>query len=165
PNKRLGAPLQPGGSYRVVISGDWTDEQGASLGKPTQKTFRTIPRDSLPPVPARWTIRQPQPGSGPLEVAFGEALDYSLLTETLRIVRENGNPVSGRWQPGNDEKRASFTPDAAWQAGRYRLRIENRLEDLAGNNINRPFDRDVTRPGTRVATQRFTEIAFRIPGA
>lgn len=163
PNKRLGAPLQPGVRYQVVVSAAWPDEQGASLGTSTLKRFVTGQRDSLCPTPARWMIRQPQSDSKqPLEVAFGEALDYSLLTETLRIVRENGTPVPGTWQLGDKENRSLFTPGGAWQPGRYRLRIETRLEDLAGNNLNRPFDRDVTRKTTGQPAQPFVEIPFSV---
>ena len=57
-----------------------------------------------------------------MEAAFGEALDYSLLTETLRVTRENGTPVPGTWQLGDGEKRGLFTPGETWQPGQYRLR-------------------------------------------
>ena len=97
-----------------------------------------------------------------MEVAFGEALDYSLLTETLRVIDKAGNVVSGAWQLSNDEKVALFRPANTWQAGQYRLQVENRLEDLAGNNVNRPFDRDISRKDTKATSQRFSEVAFTI---
>ena len=163
PNKRLGAPLQSGGRYQIVVSSSWPDQQGAKLAKTTTKTFSTVPRDSLSPVPARWRINQPQVGSlQPLDVAFSEALDYSLLTETLHVMNEDGKTISGKWQPEDNEKRALFTPTEAWKTGQYRLRIESRLEDLAGNNLNRPFDRDITRKDRPVLTQPFAELHFSV---
>lgn len=122
-----------------------------------------IQRDSLLPTPEQWTMKQPRPGSvQPLDVAFGEALDYSLLTETLHVLDENGQAILGKWRLGDEEKRAWFKPDKPWQTGRYRLRIEGRLEDLAGNNLNRPFDRDVTRGSSVVMNQPFIELFFKV---
>lgn len=163
PNKRLGAPLLTGLNYQLVVSADWPDQQGALLGKITTKPFLTVPRDSLSPTPTRWTTHPPKPGSvQPLNVGFGEALDYGLLTEALHVINEAGNTVSGVWQLGDEERQGGFKPDQPWQAGRYRLRIEGRLEDLAGNNLNRLFDRDLTRPATTKPAQPFAEISFSI---
>lgn len=163
PNKRLGVPLQMGSRYQLVVSADWPDQQGATLAKTTSKTFSTVQRDSLSAIPARWTINPPQVGSvQPLEVAFGEALDYSLLTETLHLINEDGKAVSGKWQLADNEKRAFFTPSETWKADQYRVRIESRLEDLAGNNLNRPFDRDITRKDQPVSTQPFVDLHFSV---
>ncbi|MVM33522.1 hypothetical protein GO755_26025 [Spirosoma sp. HMF4905] len=163
PNKRLGAPLQAGSQYQLVVSSAWPDQQGATLAKPTTKSFLAVQRDSLSPAPAQWALAPPASGSvQPLEVAFGEALDYSLLAETLHVFNETGKPVSGSWQIGDNEKLSLFKPDAAWQKGQYRLRIEGRLEDLAGNNLNRPFDRDITRKELQKKSRSFVELAFSV---
>jgi hypothetical protein len=44
----------------------------------------------------------------------------------------------------NAEEKVNFTPAKPWSAGTYKLQIETRLEDLAGNNLGRLFDRDLT---------------------
>ncbi|WP_460955682.1 Ig-like domain-containing domain [Spirosoma litoris] len=161
PNKRLGTPLQAGEHYQLVVSRDWPDQQGATLAKPVAKSFRTISRDGLSPTPTRWTISQPKSGGEqPLEVAFGEALDYSLLTETMHVFTPTGQLVAGSWQIGKEEKMGLFTPDVPWQTGEYRIRIEGRLEDLAGNNLNRLFDRDITRKELSKKSQSFAELRF-----
>ena len=163
PNQRLGAPLQTGVSYQVVVSANWPDAQGATLGRSATKSFVTVPRDSLSPNPEQWTIKPPKPGSREsLTVTFGESLDYSLLTETLHILDEEGRAVAGKWQPVDEEKRGLFKPAMAWKAGLYRLKIESRLEDLAGNNLNRPFDRDITRKNTSPTTHSSVEMLFRV---
>lgn len=163
PNQRLGAPLQSGAQHHVVVSSAWPDEQGASLEKSTKKTFLAVERDSLSPLPARWTIYPPASGGRqPLTVTFGEALDFSLLTETLHVIGKDGKPVLGIWHLGEEEKRSEFKPNDVWKAGKYRLRIEGRLEDLAGNNLNRPFDRDVTRPNRNATAQPFVELFFEV---
>jgi len=163
PNKRLGAPLQIGVHYQLIIAAAWPDEQGAALGKAVTKTFVTLQRDSLPPAPAQWSILQPPSGSTqPLKIAFGESLDHSLLIETMRILGEDGRVISGQWQPGDEEKRSWFRPDKTWKAGRYKLQIEGRLEDLAGNNLNRPFDRDITQKSPASTSQPVTELFFMV---
>lgn len=37
----------------------------------------------------------------------------------------------------------SFTPEHAWRAGKYRLVVQSTIEDLAGNNIGKPFEVDL----------------------
>jgi hypothetical protein len=163
PNKRLGAPLQVGSRYQLVVSPDWPDGLGATLGQAGRKSFRVIGRDSLSPDPARWSIRPPKPGTTqPLEVAFGEPLDYYLLTETLHVSRDDGPDLPGTWQIGQNEVQSQFRPNTNWTAGRYRLRVENRLEDLAGNNLNRPFDRDITRSKRPDDAQTSKEVVFEV---
>ena len=98
----------------------------------------------------------------PLDVQFGESLDYSLLLETMVIQNEKGNQVGGKWSIGSKEKNCRFVPDINWQSGNYILKIETRLEDLAGNNLNRPFDRDVTNKVTKPGTGDFVEVLFRV---
>ena len=46
------------------------------------------------------------------------------------------------------ETRWAFTPDADWAAGRYRVTVKSTIEDLAGNNIGKPFDVDLAE-GTK----------------
>ncbi|WP_461106109.1 Ig-like domain-containing domain [Spirosoma koreense] len=163
PNQRLGAPLQLGNRYELLISGAWPDAQGATLGTTTQKRFVAVQRDSLSPSPARWAFQLPPSDSRTaLEIRFGEALDYSLLTETLHVLTKAGQPVAGHWQSGDEEKRSWFKPDQPWQAGLYKLRVESRLEDLAGNNLNRPFDRDLTQKSGTATPKVFVERFFRI---
>lgn len=163
PNKRLGAPLQIGNQYQLIISPAWPDALGAELGQRSTKAFRVIGRDSLSPSPARWSVRTPRAGTlAALAVAFGESLDHYLLTETMRVCRADGSVVSGTWHIGQQEVQSQFTPTSNWTAGQYRLRIENRLEDLAGNNLIRPFDRDITRSKRPDNGKTYKEVTFEV---
>ena len=38
-----------------------------------------------------------------------------------------------------------FTPTQPWKAQHYKVQVKAMLEDLAGNNLNRVFDRDITK--------------------
>lgn len=145
PNKTLGAPLEPANRYQLVILPDWKDSYGTSLATGYRKDFVTGFRDSTSPHPDSWTIQQPESGTTqPLNVYFHESLDYVLLKKTVRVIDDNGNVVAGNLNVTNEERMISFSPFDKWNAGRYTVEFESRLEDLAGNNLNRLFERDVT---------------------
>lgn len=161
PNTLLGAPLQKNGRYRIVISRAWKDQQGTPLPQLYTKSFFTIQRDSLSPVPGNWTLVPPPGGTTKhLKVEFKESLDHSLIAESLSIIDENGKVIDGKWEVGEVEKEAFFTPSENWKAGKFRLSIRTILEDLAGNNLNRAFDRDVARPGIKVRSDKCVVVLF-----
>jgi hypothetical protein len=37
-----------------------------------------------------------------------------------------------------------FTPEQPWKPGEHRITIDPELEDLAGNNLRKPFEVDLT---------------------
>jgi len=163
PNKLLGAPLQRNAGYQLLVLAPWQDKLGGTLPKTYSKSFVTIGRDSLSPNPEYWKIVTPKTGSTqPLNIDLGESLDYSLLNETLTIRTVDDITIPGKWIIGIDEKTCQFIPGKRWLSGHYKLHIETRLEDLAGNNLNRPFDRDVTRKETKVHSEDFVEVLFQI---
>jgi hypothetical protein len=54
-------------------------------------------------------------------------------------------PVEVGTPPG--KRGVSLRPMAPWLRGRrYRVAVDSRLEDLAGNSLSRVFDRDLDRP-------------------
>ncbi|GLU55456.1 hypothetical protein Dfri01_49170 [Dyadobacter frigoris] len=163
PNKLLGAPLKKNGSYQIVISKDWTDASGNSLSRSFTKTFTTIIRDSLSPDPDLWKISLPEKRtSNALKIDFHEPLDHSLLQETLTVKNQKGETISGKWQILDEEKVCLFSPDQNWISANYILRIETKLEDLAGNNLNRPFDKDITKKENKKKLGDFAEISFQV---
>jgi hypothetical protein len=96
PNQRLGAPLQKGMKYKLVVLPGWGDKEGAVIGHLYQRELLTTLRDSLSPDPAKWTIQVPKPGSDqPVEVICYEPLDYLLLKNAIHITDEKGNDIAG----------------------------------------------------------------------
>ena len=146
PNKTMGSPLQQGASYQIVINKDWPDAEGVTLPNTHRKDFVVGLRDSLSPDPGRWTIYAPKAGSSqPLKIELHESLDYVLLKNAIRIVDNTGKILNGIIETESEETILNFTPSIVWSHGDYTLEIESRLEDLAGNNLNRLFDKDITR--------------------
>ncbi|HMF12650.1 MAG TPA: hypothetical protein VKE94_10105, partial [Gemmataceae bacterium] len=54
-----------------------------------------------------------------------------------------------------------FRPDKSWPAGVCFLLADKALEDLAGNNIGRPFEVDVFRTVQRELKQETLRVPFR----
>ena len=154
PNRRMGAPLTPGQSYKVVILGSWEDQNGSALQGVYEKDFVVSHRDTLSPDPDDWVLRIPLSGSSnPLEIEFTGPLDYALVQEAIGVYDQEGSVIEGKKECALNETLFRFMPTRPWAKGKYSLRVETRLEDLAGNNLMRPFDRDVT--ATPVKTQEF----------
>lgn len=147
PNQQMGNPLKKGERYTLIVSESWKDIQGLALQQSYNRRFIVGLRDSISPDPERWILGLPVAETyQALEVNFGESLDYFLLQETIRIIDGNRNRVTGNIQTSNEESKFKFIPDKQWQPGPYHLQVASHLEDLAGNNLNRLFDRDIRIP-------------------
>lgn len=144
PNQRMGNPLQKGKRYTLEIDSAWKNTQGLSLKTTITKNIVVGERDAVLPQPDRWTVTLPKAATlEPLRLVFGEPLDYFLLEETIQVLSAKGEVINGKITVLKNETGLVFTPLAPWKPGSYRIKIATYLEDLAGNNLNRPFDRDV----------------------
>jgi len=148
PNKTLGTPLQQGERYQIVVHKDWRDVEGVALANDYRQSFVVGLRDSISPSTQSWTIHAPKSATTqPLKIGLNESLDYVLLKNAVHIVDKKGNVINGNVEIGTEERIFIFIPDVAWNAGEYWVEVESRLEDLAGNNLNRLFDKDLSKPG------------------
>jgi hypothetical protein len=147
PNQQLGAPLTAGTHYRVVVKPGWQNGNGAGMEKIVEKKFYTVGRDSISPDPALWTIVTPKGNlKEVLEIHMHEPLDYQLLNSVIRVLNSAGGEVAGEVILRADESTWSFVPKNPWPVGTYTIEVESKLEDLAGNNLNRLFDTDLAKP-------------------
>jgi hypothetical protein len=161
PNQRLGVPLEHAASYSLIVRAGWADTRGVMITQDFIKNFFVAARDSIRPDLNRWSLKTPKPDTiDPLVIFFTESLDRVLSGEALRIISADGNLVNGKIELKNEEAILEFTPQSAWDKGTYTIECEGRLEDLAGNNLNRLFDRDITKdveqPMQEVFAQKFT---------
>lgn len=144
-NRKLGNPLKKSGKYRLVVSSKWKDSRGLNLQAHT-KEFVAGERDDQQPDISKWQINPPLSGNfKPLIVKLNEPLDHYLLQESITVLNARGVPVKGTSSVSNNDHVWTFTPTQPWLASKYTLRVNARLEDLAGNNLNKVFDRDVTK--------------------
>lgn len=158
PNLLLGAPLEKRNVYQLFIDDQWRDARGSPLASVYSKHFLVGDRDSIMPDLGTWVITSPPTNSlNPLHIRMHEPLDYLLLQSSILLLDESGMEVRGKIELRDEEREIYFIPDVKWKKGSYTLQVESRLEDLAGNNLERPFDRDLNQElNTRTSEKQFT---------
>jgi hypothetical protein len=144
PNASVGAPLEDGKRYRLIVSGTMHSAAGQPIGDDVSITLRIGPPERQTITPDTWQILLPQAGSRlPLTVAFDRIIDSGAVRRLLTLHAPDGNLVQG--QVTTDGGGWSLSPDAPWQPGLYILKVDPELEDVSGNTIGAPFD---AKPGT-----------------
>ena len=143
PNLQQGKPLEAGTALRILIDENWKDANGRKLDKPMKIIYQIVEADRQKPKTEQWDLIYPESAQAPVEIDFYESMDHALLNSRIVILNEAGQMVDGQIKLQEQESRWVFYPNKAWLPGAYTLRISTRLEDLAGNNLRRVFDRDV----------------------
>jgi hypothetical protein len=162
PNQQLGNPLKRGETYTLSVSANWKDVQGLPLQQVYSKRFVVSARDSVTPGIENWSLDIPSAKTKePLVIKFDEPLDYFLLLENINITDGSNKRVEGNVRVSDKERKLQFTPNNNWQAGNYKINVVPVLEDLAGNNLTRPFDRDLRLKNGNIVRTKF-EKSFQI---
>ena len=163
PLEEIGPSLQEGKNYTLVIRPDWKDSNGAPLKTEFQKSFRVVAPDREPPDPKRWHLQAPHADSRePLVVTFPEPMEHALTLRLITVVNAAGQAVAGQPSLTDREQRWSFTPHTTWSRGTYRLVIQTTLEDLAGNNIGKPFEVDLFTGVERHLKTTTVQLPFEV---
>lgn len=162
PNLKMGPPLEVGLGYRVIISKVWKDRYGLELANDFIRDYSVIPDDRKKPSIHDWELTYPRTNSlNDLIVYFGESIDFELATNAI-TVNMDGQMIQGSIFLKDRESQWFFTPEVKWRPGKYQLVIESRLEDLAGNNLNRLFDHDLEKNDDHNNEQKFHKISFTL---
>ena len=144
PNRELGIPLKKGNTYTLTFSNTWKTASGKSLQEGYTKKWYVTERDDTKPQVAKWNVHAPVLNSkDPLSVQFEEPLDYVLAHESLHIENKEGVAIAGNWHISDSGIQAEFTPEKSWSSGTYNIIADDKLEDWAGNNLNRLFDENL----------------------
>lgn len=147
PGERLGAPLQAGRSYRLVVDGAMADVAGRPLAMPFEKTFAAAAADRASPQAEEMRVHPPHEASEPLVVDLPEPLDAALLQRLVWVEDARGGRIEGTIEVSAGETRWSFRSRSGWITGDYAVRMHPALEDRAGNRFDRLFDRDAAAGG------------------
>lgn len=159
-HEALGRALSKGCRYRLVIDRSWKDASGNTLESGFEKPFVAAGEDLVSPDPEDWSISTPEAGTRePLVLRFPESLDHALLAAFVRVHSEDGAAVRGVVDLDEEETVWRYTPRDAWKPGRYTLDVDTRLEDLAGNNLERPFEAESNAPALSASS---LSVPFRI---
>jgi hypothetical protein len=160
-NRELGNPLKKAESYQLVVSQKWKDTHGLTLSKNYTKQFVAGGRDEQTPDLANWQLQVPKARTATLLVVnIPESLDHYLLQESVNVTDVSGKTIEGTIRINNQDRQWRFTPASSWKAQPYKLRVKGKLEDLTGNNLNRVFDRDITKDKQR--KQEYYERGFEV---
>jgi len=151
PREEMGPVLEPGRLYRLVIDRELRDAEGQPLAASFEQTFRTLEEDLRPPDPSLWKLTAPRAPGEAIALDFGEPLDSALLQRLIRVEDEAGADIAGTVSLGAQDASWSFQPAQPWKPGSYRILVDPRLEDLAGNAIGHPFE---IAPGSPAAAPR-----------
>ena len=159
PLEEIGPSLEPGGAYALRIDRGWRDANGSPLQSNFEKKFKVKADDREPPDPAKWKITSPPSKSRePLTVVFDEPLDHALAQRMLRVFDTDRAQIAGSVKVDAQDQTWTFQPVDPWREGSYELAIPTIIEDLAGNNIGKPFDVDLS-----AGEKRMTNTIVRLP--
>jgi len=163
PLEEIGPVLEEGKSYTLEIDRSWQDAEGLPLKENYRKVFKAGPPQRQPIVTDAWKVTAPVVSSvGPLEILFPEPLDYALAKRLVKVVNREGQAIAGETSLGEYERRWRFVPAKAWTAGRYSIVVQTTIEDLAGNNIGKPFEVDVFEGVRQRAGNTYVSLSFEV---
>jgi hypothetical protein len=163
PLEEVGPALETGKQYTLVIDEAWKDAKGNPLRATFRKQYQVGPPDRDPPDPAQWKIRAPHADTAdPIVIDFPEPMDRALAERLIRVASGVGEAIDGMTSIGGQERRWSFTPARPWVRGSYSVVVQTTIEDLAGNNIGKPFEVDVVETTQPRLTKQFVKLLFDV---
>jgi hypothetical protein len=146
PHRAIGYPLQEGATVSLVVDAGFADASGRPLRAGATRTWTVVGDERRRILPSSWGLRPGAVGTTePLQVTFDRPLDHALVSRCLRVEGTTGQ-VAGTSEVGSEERSWTFVPAAPWLAAPHRLTIDPVLEDVAGNSVERVFDRDLSKP-------------------
>jgi len=161
PNQQTGSPLEPGQVYRLQIDAHWPNAEGIPLGKNYEYNWQVEKAVYQTPKLEQWQYEWPAPNSlGPLKIKFDRSMDRAVAMKAFSIFNADDDLFPGHFEMEQNETVLLFYPKQVWSSGHYHVQVAAYLEDLAGNNLNRPFDLDLSNSPTQIRDQEFYQIPF-----
>ena len=93
---------------------------------------------------------------------FTEPMDHALAQRVIRVFGGSDEPVEGKSALEDQERRWTFTPNSPWRRGPYTLVVPTTIEDLAGNNIGKPFEVDLFESLQRSLAGSSVKLSFDV---
>lgn len=153
-NEDEGPVLEEGGHYQLVLSGDATTQEGRHLNQDTVMSFTATEPDHNKLSPRQWTLQTATAKS--VRLLFHKPLDWAMLASAFQV---DGKVAEVRID--EDAQAVTVLAPAPWTSDRHVLGINPNLEDMAGNNLIRPFEVDVTAPSEAPAPGPF-QMEFEV---
>jgi hypothetical protein len=89
-------------------------------------------------------------------------MDQALAQRVIHVTTESGQRIQGQAALQDEERQWTFVPEAPWPRGAHRLMVETTIEDLAGNNIGKPFEVDLFNDVPGSLTNATVKLPFEI---
>ena len=139
-NESWGRAIKPDNTYQLVIEG-LQSANHQTMKIPFKKKIRVEKADLQVPDLKKWKMKLPKANSKEaFTVQFPQMLDYNSLKQRLIVTDSAKKPLKGSTSIRKFETEWQFQPALPWKVGSYRLYVNTRLEDPAGNNLNGLFD-------------------------
>ena len=165
PRQEVGPALIENRRYTLVVDVAWKSTEGIPLKAAFRKSFLVTAPEDRPLDVKDWKLDLPAAGTrDPLRVRFPRIMDHALLERMIRLQSDTNASLAGFISIAQQETHWLFTPERPWQAGRHRLLVDTRLEDVSGNSVGRPFEIDLLRPVERQTKAETVEVPFTIVG-
>jgi hypothetical protein len=127
--------LVVGRTYSLVVM---------ALGQTARHTFRVSDPILEAVDETRWRLVSPTVGSlDPAVVHFDRVMDAALCENEIAVLTPSGEVVQARLSLAADGTAARLTPSLPWRAGKHRLAVSERLEDVCGNRLGEALDHDL----------------------
>ena len=108
-----------------------------------------------------WLIETPKTNTNnSLTLKFDRIIDHALIQSMIQLVDDKNNYVEGHWEILGKEQQIRFIPVKNWKNGNYRIIVDSRLEDVAGNNLQNLLDHMKTDDQSKRARHEY--IKFKI---
>lgn len=158
-----GPVIEAGKRYKLSVDSTWKDAYGRAVKETQHKSFLVNKADRHKPVTENWQVNPPTVDTiTPLRLLFDQPMDMSTTRKSFVVFNDQGQIVQGVVALGENEKSWIFTPGEIWKPGLYTIEINPVLEDLAGNNLNRVFDRDLSEASEIPSDKDNYQVRFQV---
>ena len=112
-------------------------------------SFTTVESDRTIPDISQWQAQHIHGGTTePLLITVDDQLDYGSLFDAFSV-NKDGKEIPGNIKYDGSNNSIAFYPTHPWDTGSYSITFLPFLEDVAGNNLVRLFDRDIKENATQ----------------
>lgn len=160
-HRAAGYPLREHESVTLVVDAELPDAAGRPLRTGATRTWTVVGDERRHVAPQSWSLTPGAAGTTePLTVEFDRPLDHGLLARCLGVSARS-RPVHGTDAVGPEERSWTFAPALPWADVPHRLVVDPVLEDVAGNSVQRVFDRDLANAADAPRGAEPVELPFR----
>ncbi|WP_436762321.1 hypothetical protein [Streptosporangium sp. V21-05] len=148
--------LVAGRTYSLVVTAlGQTARHTFRVGDPVLKAVDETHRSLVPPTTGSLE---------PAAVHFDRVMDAALCEDEIEVLAPSGKVVQTRTSLAPDGTAARLTPNHPWRAGKHRLVVSERLEDVRGNRLGEALDHDLGAGGPpRAGMINFTTRSVTAP--